>query len=142
MNLATELKERINTEAQAAERTAVYNLAEIRKLEKRLNESDVEAIGWIEAAQDINGVMRGDIIRLMQHATELQNEVTELQELRKVVQMQARRVTVLIGLVERMGRDLDVHYGDLIAHRGGSLVGYAYTLIGQREYDAAMHEEG
>lgn len=39
----------------------------------------------------------------------------------------------LVELVERMGRDLDEH----------CMVGflsYPYTVISQREYDAAMHE--
>ena len=67
-------------EALAAEETAVYNLREIRKLEKRVADSDTEAIGWIEAQQAVNGAMRGDIIRLMEHCTELQGEVTGLGE--------------------------------------------------------------
>jgi len=101
--------------------------------------------------------------------------VTEIQELREIVQAQAKRLTDtravallnerrdeqiherirklenaladarrdhadLVKLVERMGRDLDVHYADRVAHGEGSLDGYLYTIIGQREYDAAMHE--
>ena len=97
--------------------------------------------------------------------------MTEIQELREIVQAQAKRLTDtraiaqlnerrddtiwnwmrilenaladarrdntdLVKLVGRMGRDLDGH----------CLVGFAreyrypYTIIGQREHDAAMHE--
>jgi len=53
---------------------------------------------------------------------------------------QAKHIELLTRLVVRMGRDLDVHYADRAAHGEGSLDGYPYTPIGQREYDAAMLE--
>ena len=71
--------------------------------------------------------------------------MTEIQELREIVQAQAQRVTVLTHLVERMGRqmwgsatgqDYDENTGEIMAWGEG----YPLTIIGQREYDAAMHE--
>jgi len=48
----------------------------------------------------------------------------------------------LVGLVERIGRDLDGYitadYGTFVAASPASR--YPYTIPGQREYDAAMHE--
>ncbi len=77
--------------------------------------------------------------------------MTELQELRKIVQAQATRATVLRGAIEieatkvhlltrlvvRMGRDLDAHCGDTV-HEASSAT-WPYTPIGQAEQDAAMH---
>jgi len=68
--------------------------------------------------------------------------VTEIQELRDIVQMQARRITMLTRLVERIGRDLDGYinadYGTFEAVNPASR--YPYTVAGQRQYDADMHE--
>ena len=137
-------RDAMDTRARASERMA--------ELEKRIADSDTEAIGWIEAQQAVNGAMRGDIIWLMEHCTELQGEVTGLGEAYNAqaeeLDAQARKLEasqeqniVFIGLVERMGRDLDIHYA-AHAHGEGSLDGYyPYTLVGQREYDAAMHKE-
>jgi len=95
--------------------------------------------------------------------------MTEIQELREIVQAQAKRLTdtraiaqlneyrdeqiqeqvralentlaatrchidVLTRLVERMGCDLNTFWW------GDNLPDHPYTLIGQRQYDAAMHE--
>ena len=62
--------------------------------------------------------------------------MTEIQELREIVQTQAERVTVLTRLVERMGADLATALG---ARNSYTVIGH-YTVISQREYDAAMHE--
>ena len=65
--------------------------------------------------------------------------MTEIQELREIVQAQAERIETLVRLVERMGRDVVALEGKLIK-RG--LIGpiFPYTIIGQRHHDAAMHE--
>lgn len=44
----------------------------------------------------------------------------------------------LVRLVQRMGRDLDTHCADTM-HEATDLQ-YPYTIIGQREYEAAMHD--
>ena len=90
--------------------------------------------------------------------------MTEIQELREIVQAQAGRLTntrkiallnewrdeqlknaledarrdhaVLVKLVKRMGYDLDGY----ITAEYGAAGRYPYTVSGQREYDAAMHE--
>ena len=59
--------------------------------------------------------------------------MTEIQELRGIVQAQAARVTMLTRLVERMGRELQQHE---IEHGWASQ--WDYTISGQRQYDAAM----
>ena len=71
--------------------------------------------------------------------------MTEIQELRKIVQAQAQRVTVLTRLVERLGVAV-VILTEWYCNDGALLLGrhidtiFPLTPIGQREYDAAMHE--
>jgi len=45
-------------------------------------------------------------------------------------------VHLLVKLVQRMGRDIATTEA-----RHGYVFKYPYTIIGQREYDAAMHDE-
>ena len=65
--------------------------------------------------------------------------MTVLQELREIVQQQAQRVTVLTRLVERMGRDFAGHEAEEWV-RYPIWTAYPYTISGQRQLDAAMHE--
>jgi len=62
--------------------------------------------------------------------------VTEIQELREIVQAQARRIETLVSLTERMGCDLNTFWW------GDNLPDHPYTEAGQREYDASMHAAG
>ena len=63
--------------------------------------------------------------------------MTELQELREIVQQQARRVTVLTRLVERMGGDMTEPLEQFYDY---APMDYSYTIIGQRQLDAEAHE--
>ena len=64
--------------------------------------------------------------------------MTEIQELREIVQAQARYIALLTHLVKRIGEDLDAHC-EHTYHESSDLI-YPYTVAGQREYDAAGHE--
>jgi len=60
--------------------------------------------------------------------------VTEIQELREIVQAQARKITTLTNLVERMGHDLAVQLWGDAGWAGG------YTMADQRQLEAEAHE--
>ena len=60
---------------------------------------------------------------------------------------QAKHIELLTRLVERMGETVKALEECIYPVRnedisGGIPIYYPYTIIGQREYDAAMHEEG
>ena len=103
----------------------------IKELEARIKESDAEAIGWIEAVQDANGIMRSDTIQLRRHVVVLENALADAR----------RDHELLTRLVERIGKDFDVHCNETCHEPGGPLY-WPYTVEGQREYDAALHSAG
>jgi len=65
-----------------------------------------------------------------------QKLLRRIQGLERREEAQERRMVVFTGLVERMGRNIAA-----MEARRGYVLRYPYTLIGQREYDAAQHEE-
>ena len=127
-------------EALAAQDPAVYNLAEIRKLEARLKEMDAEAIGWIEAEQAVSGAMRSDVVQLEQQIVGLECELE-----RRAVRMKhklaasEKTVALLTRLVERIGLNFDAHAA--VSGHAARRPRYIYNLVGQREYEAAMHDK-
>jgi len=108
------------------ERNIIDKVLAQRDADKRKADAQAEALAAEDAA-----VYNLNLIR------KLEKRVNRLESDNMA---QAKHIALLMELVERMGRDLDVHYADRVAHGEGSLDGYPYTVIGQREYDAAMHE--
>ena len=116
-------RERMDTRASMSGR--------IKELEARIKESDAEAIGWIEAVQDANGIMRSDTIQLRRHVVVLENALADAR----------RDHELLTRLVVRMGWSFAAHRINDWAHTAADQgAKYPYTIAGQREYDAAMHE--
>ena len=96
----------------------------IKELEARIKESDAEAIGWIEAVQDANGIMRSDTIQLRRHVVVLENALADAR----------RDHELLTRLVVRMGRDISEKLWWDAGWAGG------YTIADQRQLEAEAHD--